>query len=69
MVCKLTDYSVIIAPHDAGSPPAWVPYIPSTKVVWVDRATFDALKMRRYTKPCDICPDEVKKWCDDEEKV
>ncbi|MCK4825147.1 hypothetical protein KA005_55880 [bacterium] len=68
MTCKLTDHKLIIAPQEPGKPPNWVPYMPHRKVVWVDRVLFDQLKACRYDKPCDICPDEIKKWCTDEEK-
>jgi len=67
MTCKLTDHKLIIAPQDHGEPPAWVPYIPCRMVVWVHRELFDALKARRFEKPCDICPDTIKRLCNETE--
>lgn len=65
MTCKLTDHKLIIAPQDHGEPPNWVPYVPGRMVVWVDRVLFDMLKARRFEMPCDICPDEIRRVCNE----
>ena len=69
MTCKLLDPKLTVAVQELGCPPNWIPFFPGGWAVWVDRATFDALKARQHDKPCDICPEEVKRECNDEEKV
>lgn len=70
-ICRLVDPKLIIAPHDKGSPPSWVPAFHGEEVTWVDREIFDKLKKLGDDKPCDICPIEIKenceinKWCSD----
>ena len=62
-ICRLVDPELIVAPHDKGSPPSWVPAFHGEEVVWVDREIFDKLKKLRDEKPCEICPVEIKKKC------
>lgn len=62
-ICRLVDPELIVAPHDNGSPPSWVPAFHGEEVVWVDREIFDKLKKLRDNKPCEICPIEIKKNC------
>jgi hypothetical protein len=70
-VCFLTDPMLIVAPHDPGSPPSWVPHFHGEMIVWVDRPIFDKLVKLRDLRPCDICPSDVQLKChkiDDENK-
>lgn len=62
-ICRLLDPNLIVAPHDKGSPPSWVPAFHGEEVVWVDREIFDKLKELRDNQPCNICPNEIKKKC------
>ena len=62
--CSIVKNSVILVPHDPGEPPSWVPALPGAKIYWVKRNLFDKLKELRYKKPCDICPDDIKKDCE-----
>ena len=62
-ICRLVDPTLIVAPHDNGEPPSWVPAFRGEEVVWVDREIFEQLKELRNNKPCDICPKEIKKNC------
>jgi len=39
-------------------------YFPGCYVYWLDKALFDQLTARRYDRPCDICPDEIRKECE-----
>lgn len=62
-ICRLEDPMLIVAPHDKGEPPSWVPAFHGEDVVWVEREIFDELKKLRHKKPCKICPIEIKKKC------
>lgn len=62
-ICRLVDPTLIVAPHDIGEPPSWVPAFHGEEVVWVDRKIFEQLKELRDNKPCGICPIEIKKKC------
>ena len=63
--CYLLDNKLIVAPHDPGEPPSWVPTFLGCKIVWVCRELFDQLKARMYDKSCDVCPDEIKEKCNE----
>lgn len=63
-MCRLAeDNNLALLPLDKGSPPPWYPAFAGVEGVYVERELFDKLKKRRYGKPCDICPDEVKTKC------
>ena len=62
--CSLVKNNVILVPHEPGEPPSWVPALPGAKIYWVKINMFEKLKELRYKKPCDICPDEIKKECE-----
>lgn len=62
-ICRLLDSTLIVASHDKGEPPSWVPAFRGEEVVWVDREIFEQLKELRDNKPCGICPKEIKKNC------
>jgi hypothetical protein len=64
--CILNDpEQVMIGVQDRGEPPSWVPRFAyrDAILVWLYRDEFNILVKRRYDKPCDICPKEVKKAC------
>lgn len=63
-ICRLSDDpGLIVAPHDKGEPPSWVPALHGEQIVWVDREIFDKLKELRNKKPCNICPKEINEKC------
>ena len=59
-ICLLEDSQVILAPHDPGETPSWVPSLPGDRIFWVNRDIFNTLITRRHDKTCDICPSEIK---------
>jgi hypothetical protein len=63
--CRLLDDKLIVVPHDPGEPPNWAPVRPGMQLVILDRKEFDELKVRKYDRPCDICPDEIKERCNE----
>ena len=62
--CHLISVKVILASHDPGEPPSWIPPFPDVEVFWVNRVLLDQLKELRYKMPCNICPDEIRKKCE-----
>jgi len=62
--CRLAyDEKLIVAPQEKGEPPAWVAVSTCVEVIWVDQELYEQWKSRRYEKPCDICPKEIKGKC------
>jgi len=66
--CLLVSDDLIVVPHDKNSPPSWAPVWLYRYSAIVDRELFDQLKARRYEKPCDICPENIKSICKSENK-
>lgn len=62
--CLLTKVDLILVPYDPGRPPAWTHSLKGAEIHWVKRRLFNKLKLVRYKKPCNICPEFLKSKCE-----